>query len=497
MKKIYASFRMILYFAVLFVLIVFSIIFGVLGFTRIKADRHSAQEVYSSLLEELRENPQINQSRRLADVKKASDEADAAQRRYQLLFIITASLSAISTVVFDLYFSMSVTRPLRKLAAMVDNVAAGDLTMDFTYRSDNEIGRLSAALERIKLQIDETTSIVESFSNGDFTATPRLHSEQDKLGKSLLRLSNSFGLIVTAMSDTSRRVTRESAKVAHESQELALGTTQQASSVEELSSVVFEISLNTKENAKMASSAALLSETVRKNAAEGESLMRQLDESVSAAAAATKSIERIIKVIDEISFQTNILSMNAAVEAANAGQNSGGFAVVASEVRSLATKSAANAKESSELIANTLEKARIGAQIAKKTADAFRQIVSGVEESARLIGDIAQSSEEQASAIEQVNLSISQVAQVVNLNGTAAEKCAFSADKMSKQAQNLQETISGVKIKKYAKKPAPAPVLPAVFETSPPDAVFAPAEAAPPAEIEISPEISSSDFGKY
>ncbi|MDR1735384.1 MAG: methyl-accepting chemotaxis protein, partial [Oscillospiraceae bacterium] len=128
-------------------------------------------------------------------------------------------------------------------------------------------------------------------------------------------------------------------------------------------------------------------------------------------------------------------------------QHGKGFAVVAEEVRSLAAKSAEAANDTSGLIANSMEKAELGARIADDTAASLVEIVSGINESSQIVTEIAKSSEEQSLGIAQINRGIDQVAQVVQQNSATAEESAAASEEMSGQANMLEELISQFKLK--------------------------------------------------
>ena len=258
----------------------------------------------------------------------------------------------------------------------------------------------------------------------------------------MIQMQKEEATLVEQIEDVSRSFVFASRQIADGSQALAQGSTEQAASIDRLSLSIGEIADKTKANAEMADRAASLANTIKQNAEKGSLQMDEMTSAVRDINAASQSISKVIKAIDDIAFQTNILALNAAVEAARAGQHGKGFAVVAEEVRNLAGKSAEAAKDTGALIANSMEKAELGARIADETAASLAEIVSGINESSQIVSEIAKSSEEQSIGIAEINHGIDQVAQVVQQNSATAEQSAASSAEMSDKSAILDNLVT-------------------------------------------------------
>jgi methyl-accepting chemotaxis protein len=158
--------------------------------------------------------------------------------------------------------------------------------------------------------------------------------------------------------------------------------------------------------------------------------------------ASSKKIADIIGVIDEIAFQTNLLALNAAVEAARAGEQGRGFAVVAAEVRNLASRSASAAKEIKVLIQDSVGKVTEGTRLVDETGQVLDEIVIGVKKVTDVVAEIAHSSREQASGIDQVNKSVTAMDSVTQQNATLVEEASAAAQALTGQAASLAELIA-------------------------------------------------------
>ena len=167
-------------------------------------------------------------------------------------------------------------------------------------------------------------------------------------------------------------------------QELSLGASEQAGSVEELAVTVSEISRHVSQNARNALEASRDAGAVKNEADAGNQQMQELLAAMENIVSSSRKIRKILKTIEEIAFQTNILSLNASVEAARAGAAGKGFAVVAEEIRSLAAKSAQASTNTNTLINDSLTAAEAGSKIAAETAQAMQKVMEGVDKARRL-----------------------------------------------------------------------------------------------------------------
>ena len=194
---------------------------------------------------------------------------------------------------------------------------------------------------------------------------------------------------------TSEQVANGAKQISRSSMTLAVGASEQAASVQALNEAIISINENTKLNAENAMAAERISGSSQENVAKGNEDMTRMLESMGGIKESSNKIAQIIKVIDDIAFQTNLLALNAAVEAARAGEHGKGFSVVADEVRNLAAKTQVSAKETAELLEESINKVNDGTRIASQTADTLKLIVDDVSGVAEIISAITKSSEEQ------------------------------------------------------------------------------------------------------
>lgn len=348
----------------------------------------------------------------------------------------------------------AVIEPIQEAASVLDEFSKGNLgaVVRGQYRGDHAgiKNALNTTISAISSYIKETAEILNKMSDGnlDVQITSEYKGDFVSMKNAINNIVDSLNEVLGEINMASEQVATGSRQVAQSSQALSHGSTIQASSIQEITASMTEISEQTKENAINASKANEFSNSAKEAASKGNEQMVEMVSAMRDINDSSASISKIISVIDEIAFQTNILALNAAVEAARAGQHGKGFAVVAEEVRNLAARSANAAKETTVMIENSVIKVGKGMNIAEETAKALVDIVEGVSKAADLVADIAYASNEQATAISQINEGIYQVSQVTQNNTATAEESAAASEEMTSQAQMLKEMVGRFKLKR-------------------------------------------------
>ncbi|MCP4576928.1 MAG: methyl-accepting chemotaxis protein [Deltaproteobacteria bacterium] len=247
--------------------------------------------------------------------------------------------------------------------------------------------------------------------------------------------------IIQGLSDGSAQVAAAAEQVSAGSQSLAEGASEQAAALEESSSSLEEMSSMTKNNADNANEAKTRMGEAGQVVDKVNRHMGDMADSIGEITQSSEETGKIIKTIDEIAFQTNLLALNAAVEAARAGEAGAGFAVVADEVRNLALRAADAAKNTTDLIENTIKSVKNGNELTQNTQDAFKENMEIAGKVGSLVDEITAASNEQAQGIEEINRAVSEMDKVVQQVAANAEESASASEEMNAQAEQMQAFV--------------------------------------------------------
>jgi methyl-accepting chemotaxis protein len=341
---------------------------------------------------------------------------------------------------------------LRDLAEETKNMTRFALEGNLSQRGDaskfqgvyaDVVNGMNTTFEAVVSPFNETAVVLEKLADHDLTARVRGNYKGDfeRIKQAMNTASDNLQQALSQVSSASGQITGVSGQISSSSQSLSSSATAQASSLEEVSSSLQEMSSMTKQNASNAKEARSLSEGTRSTAAKGVDSMQRLSEAINKIKASSDSTAKIVKTIDEIAFQTNLLALNAAVEAARAGDAGKGFAVVAEEVRNLAMRSAEAAKNTSNLIEESVKNAEGGVSINQEVLSNLREINEQVNKVSEVMAEIASASDQQSQGIDQITTSVSQMSDMTQQNAANSQESAASAVELDNLAHKMQKMV--------------------------------------------------------
>ena len=377
---------------------------------------HVESGIGDGIMAEMREKLDLFIAAEMEQVKTVQSQAEARTAGTKLLILACALLATVIGAAVSFFIVRSITGPVAKAMSLADDLSRGDFSNRLNLDQADEIGRLAGSLDRM----------AEMLGRNDATLKTNLENLNE---------------VLVQVDSISLSIDHSSHALSDSGQSLAQAATQAASSIEEISAALTEISAQTKGTVDNAGMANELSATSLDVATAGQQQMDQMVEAMGAIHDSSQNIVKITKVIDEIAFQTNLLSLNAAVEAARAGQHGKGFAVVAEEVRNLAVRSARAAHEITDLILSSVDKVENGNKIAGETSEALVKIVDATDKTATIVKEIAEAASEQAAGIDQITQGVGQVDGATQMVTASSEETAATADELSGMATQLRVII--------------------------------------------------------
>ncbi len=320
----------------------------------------------------------------------------------KITIVISALLALGAALIVSFWIARNLSRRIHSAANATVQLANNDLTVAIQDQGNDELAKLTAALEQMRQQM--------------------------------------AGIIHNIYA-TSESVSTASAEIAQGNADLSSRTENQAGSLQQTASSVEQLTATVQHSADNAKQAAALAASATAVATRGGDAVNQVVQTMGEIQESSKKIAEITNVIDGIAFQTNILALNAAVEAARAGEQGRGFAVVAGEVRALAQRSSEAAREIKELISASVARVNEGSEQVGAAGTTMEEIVSQVKRVNDLIDEISSATVEQASGIELVNRAVSSLDETTQQNAALVEQSAAAAASLREQASKLNQTV--------------------------------------------------------
>ena len=346
-------------------------------------------------------------------------------------------------------------RVLGEIVLTADKVEQGIYKCRIKGDSDNPtISTLRNTLNKMLTSIDDATTrilrVVTSYTNDDFTdyikVVDNYKDDMKLLMESINLLGKELGSSAKNNFQNGETLENSASTMTNSMNNLAEKANEQAASLEETAAALEEITSITRNNTQNATKMATLGQVVKKSVLSGEELASKTASSMDEINEKVKAINSAITVIDQIAFQTNILSLNAAVEAATAGEAGKGFAVVAQEVRNLANRSAEAAKEIKNLVEEANIKTNDGKLISSDMIEGYKELNKNISETINIIEDVSAASKEQMLGIEQIN-------QTVNMLDRVTQENAFESNQIKEISQSVStlayELLTDAKSKKF------------------------------------------------
>jgi len=344
----------------------------------------------------------------------------------------------------------SVTKPILELNHTAQQLADGNLDVQLAITSNNEIGELSASIgktvDRLKeyiIYIDETAEVLSRIADGKLQITLKHDyvGEFQKIKTALLNISGSMNQVMEGITTSSERVSVGSSELASASQVLAEGAELQAASIEELAATTNSVADQVTESRHGAEAAAKETARVTTMIEQNQTKMTMMMNAMNEIRQTSQQVVGIIQTIEEIADQTNLLSLNASIEAARAGDAGKGFAVVADEIGKLALESAKAASSTRNLIEISMEEINKGNAIAADAMNALKDSVSAVDRVNEMIKNTAQSAAVQAESMDQLRVGIEEIARGIQDNSAASEETSATSEELANQASLLNTMV--------------------------------------------------------
>lgn len=393
-------------------------------------------------------------------INEIQDRLDASKKMFMIIQILCAvaflagfirlAQQCIRTIQFS---QKELLAPIIKVADQMELLAGGNLHAKFDLKEDDsEVGNMVAAIRFMKDNmaaiIDEISYSLEQMGQGNYIIAVQQNyvGEYVKIKESLNKIIEDMRATVTTIQDVAREIDSGSAQLAYAADDLATACTGQATEVSDLMALLTQLGDSIEYNEKEAEEAVKIANLASSTLIVGAQKMQELGDAMQDINQCSEQIIAVISAISDIGEEIDLLSLNASIESARAGEAGRGFAVVAEQVKKLAEASQNAVGQTSELIKRTVESVEIGTRISREAAANMEEVQMGAEETTGRINSIVEKLQSEVESIAHINESIGVVAGIVDNNSATSEETAAVSEQQKAQVDSMVDLVSKFKV---------------------------------------------------